>query len=133
MIHSELHNHFSLINVKALLSFLKAAGSSINLTVHKNSLGNNFLVDVAHTHLHTLRDTQAVHTAKTNPQIHNKDGDVIMSFCRCIFKAFGTQQPYTQPKRIQWKGLDAKIFVLQCFIQFEVNKKLNFILLNYRC
>ena len=71
MIHSELHNHFSLINVKALLSFLKAAGSSINLTVHKNSLGNNnFLVDVAHTHLHTLRDTQAVHTAKTNPRIH---------------------------------------------------------------
>ena len=55
MIHSELHNHFSLINVTALLSFLKAAGSSINLTVHKNSLGNNnFLVDVAHTHLHTL-------------------------------------------------------------------------------
>ena len=54
MIHSELHNHFSLINVTALLSFLKAAGSS-NLTVHKNSLGhNNFLVDVAHTHLHTL-------------------------------------------------------------------------------
>ena len=55
MIHSKLHNHFSLINVTALLSFLKAAGSSINLTVHKNSLGNNnFLVDVAHTHLHTL-------------------------------------------------------------------------------
>ena len=55
MIHTELHNHFSLINVTALLSFLKAAGSSINLTVHKNSLGNNnFLVDVAHTHLHTL-------------------------------------------------------------------------------
>ena len=55
MIHSELHNHFSLINVTALLSFLKAAGSSINLTVHKNSLGNNnFLVDVAHTHLHTF-------------------------------------------------------------------------------
>ena len=55
MIHSELPNHFSLINVTALLSFLKAAGSSINLTVHKNSLGNNnFLVDVAHTHLHTL-------------------------------------------------------------------------------
>ena len=92
MIHSELHNHFSLINVTALLSFLKAAGSSINLTVHKNSLGNNnFLADVAHTHLHTLWDTQAVHTAKTNPRIHNKDGDVIMSFCRCIFKAFRTQ------------------------------------------
>ena len=55
MIHSKLHNHFSLINVTALLSFLKAAGSSINLTVHKNSLGNNnFVVDVAHTHLHTL-------------------------------------------------------------------------------
>ena len=55
MIHSKLHNHFSLINVTALPSFLKAAGSSINLTVHKNSLGsNNFLVDVAHTHLHTL-------------------------------------------------------------------------------
>ena len=55
MIHSELHNHFSLINVTALLSLLKAAASSINLTVHKNSLGNNnFLVDVAHTHLHTL-------------------------------------------------------------------------------
>ena len=55
MIHSKLHNHFSLINVTALLSFLKAAGLSINLTVHKNSLGNNnFLVDVAHTHLHTL-------------------------------------------------------------------------------
>ena len=54
MIHSELHNHFSLINVTALLSFLKAAGSSINLTVHRNSLGNNnFLVDVAHI-LHTL-------------------------------------------------------------------------------
>ena len=76
MIHSELHNHFSLINVTALLSFLKAAGSSINLAVRKNSLGNNnFLVDVAHTHLHTIWDTQAVHTAKTNPQIHNKDGD----------------------------------------------------------
>ena len=55
MIHSKLHNHFSLISVTVLLSFLKAAGLSINLTVHKNSLGNNnFLVDVAHTHLHTL-------------------------------------------------------------------------------
>ena len=91
MIHSELHNHFSLINVTALLSFLKAAGSSINLTVHMNSLGNNnFLVDVAHSHLHTLWDTQAVHTVKTNPRIHSKDGDIIISFCRCIFKAFGT-------------------------------------------
>ena len=91
MIHSELHNHFSLINVTALLSFLKAAGSSIDLTVHMNSLGsNNFLVDVAHTHLHTLWGTQAVHTAKTNPRIHSKDGDVIISFCRCTFKAFGT-------------------------------------------
>ena len=68
MIHSELHNHISLINVTALLYFLKAAGSSTNLTVHMNSLGNNnFLVDVTHTHLHTLWDTQAVHTAKTNP------------------------------------------------------------------
>ena len=58
MIHSKLHNHFSLINVTALLSFLKAAGSSINLTVHKSSLGNNnFLVDVAHTHLHTQGGT----------------------------------------------------------------------------
>ena len=55
MIHSKLHNHFSLINVTASPSLLKAAGSSINLTVRKNSLGNNnFLVDVAHTHLHTL-------------------------------------------------------------------------------
>ena len=91
MIHSELHNHFSLINVTALLSFLKAAGSSINLTVYMNSLGNNnFLVDVAYTHLHTLWDIKAVHTAKMNPRIHSKDGDVIISFCRCILKAFGT-------------------------------------------
>ena len=91
MIHSELHNHFYLINVTALLSFLKAAGSSINITVHMNSLGNNnFLVDVAHTHLHTLWDTEAVHTAKMNPRTHSKDGHVIISFCRCIFKVFGT-------------------------------------------
>ena len=96
MIRSELHNHFSLINVTALLSFLKAAGSSINLTVYMNSLGNNnFLVDVAHSHLHTLWDTQAVHTAKTNPRIHSKHGDVIISFCRCIFKAFGTHLPFS--------------------------------------
>ena len=41
MIHSELHNHFSLINVTASsISILKAACSSINLTVHMNSLGN---------------------------------------------------------------------------------------------
>ena len=51
MIHSELHNHFSLINVTALLSFLKAAGSSINLTVHMNSLGNNNFLVMLHIHI----------------------------------------------------------------------------------
>ena len=80
-----------------------------------------------------LWDTQAVHTAKTNPRIHNKDGCNNVFLQMHLQGLWDTVAIYTQPKRIQWKDLDAKIFVLQCFIQFEVNKKLNFILLNYRC
>ena len=91
MIHSELHIHFSLINVTASLSFFKATGLSINFTVHMNNFPRqcNFFVDITHTHLQALWDTQAVHTSKTNPRIHSKDEDVMISFADTSSRPLG--------------------------------------------
>ena len=97
MIHSELHNHFSLINVTALLSFLKAAGSSINLTVHKNSPGNNnFLVDVAHTPLHTLW-AQRGHSTVKNTGGGGRAGSIVWGLRFWLEKIF-----WGSPKILIW-------------------------------
>ena len=81
MIQSELHDNFSLINATALLSFLKAVDSNINVPVYANSLGNLIFL---YAHFQTLSDTQAVHTAKTNQQ-------------------HGTHMQHTRLKQIQSK------------------------------